>query len=188
MATDSTPQPYRETAATHIRTLSTLNARIPSLLTASATTFSQLTNAPITPTTTTPNPPDTPSARHKALHSSATTFFTTVLELGSALHAQIEALEKEKVVPADEVKYSAPAPTQQGGAGQQGQGADQKKEVKDSEATVKNGGLGSYDVGVLNARAGVRQKDGGEVLERVRVLLQELVEEMGGVDEEMVNG
>jgi hypothetical protein len=177
MSTDTT-HPYHDTAATHIRTLSSLNARIPSLLTASATTFSQLTNAPISSSPT----PDAPSNRHTAINDSADTFFTTVIELRTALHAQIDALEKEKVIPSDEVKYSAPAPTRP--PGQQGQG--QAQEPKDSEATVKNGGLGTFDVGVLNARVGVRQKDGGEVLERVRVLLEELVKQTEGADEEMV--
>ncbi|KAF2685555.1 hypothetical protein K458DRAFT_486431 [Lentithecium fluviatile CBS 122367] len=177
MATPPTP-PYSDTSSAHIRALSALAQRIPTLLTTSATTFSQLTNAPIRPPSMelSPTAPDTPALRRAALQTTANAFFTTVLELRSALHAQIDDLEKHKVIPADEVKYTAPATA--AGAGQSGQQEEEKMPPpKDSEASVKNGGLGSFDVGVLNARAGVRQREGNDVLERVKSLLEDLVQE-----------
>ncbi|KAF1956819.1 hypothetical protein CC80DRAFT_66775 [Byssothecium circinans] len=147
---DSPSEPYAETAATHIRTLSTLSTRLPTLLTTTATTLSQLTNAPIPTNPNTPNTPDTPALRRAALSTTANTFFTAVLELNSALHAQIDDLEKQGVIPAEEVRFRAVV---------QGAGAQGKSAVRDSQASVTNNGLGSFDVGVLNARAG-EMKDG----------------------------
>lgn len=49
-----------------------------------------------------------------------------------------------------------------------------QKMPKDSEAAVTNGGLGEFDIGVLNARAGVREGGDGEVLEKVKRLLEDL--------------
>lgn len=185
--TDQQTEAYRDIAAAHIRSLSALNARIPSILTASATSFSQLTNAPIHPPSAnlSATAPDTLERRQDALSTSANAFFTSVLELSVALHAQIADLEKNGVIPAEEVKYRAPvqqAPSGAPGAGPSQQGHPQQR---DSEATVTNGGLGDFDVGVLNARAGVRQKDGEEVLDRVKKVLGELAEHTEGNDDKM---
>ncbi|KAF2241994.1 hypothetical protein BU26DRAFT_439633 [Trematosphaeria pertusa] len=178
-------QPYRDIAATQIRSLSAINARIPSILTTSATTISQLTNAPIHPPSMdlSPTAPDTPALRRAALSTSSNAFFSLVLELRTALHAQINELEEQGVIPAEAVRYFAPV-QQQGPPGQ----TQQQAEHRDSEATVTNGGLGDFDVGVLNARAGVRQRDGEEVLGRVKKVLEELVrqsEEVEVKEEEM---
>lgn len=59
---------------------------------------------------------------------------------------------------------------------------------RDSEAGVRNGGLGELDVGWLNARAGdVGRGMEGEVLGRVRGILEGLVGEEKGEDGEMVD-
>lgn len=42
---------------------------------------------------------------------------------------------------------------------------------------MTNGGLGDLDVGVLNARAGVRNVGGEDVLDRVQEVLKTLVEQ-----------
>ena len=91
------------------------------------------------------------------------------------------------MIPSDEVKYSAPAPPpppQDGG--------EQVLPPRDREASVKNAGLGAFDVGHLNARIGAGREGGAEVLERVRLLLEALVkekeQEKEGEDEEMVDG
>jgi len=188
MTQPPTPR-YRETAATHIRALSALSAKIPTLLTTSATTFSQLTNGPIHPPSMelSPSAPDTPARRRAAISATANAFLTTTLELGNALHAQINDLEKHKVIPPEEVRYSAPAPPpQQPSTGMQTE--EHGQPPRDSEATVKNAGLGAFDVGHLNARAGAGREGGEEVLERVRALLEELAKETEKEDEEMVDG
>jgi hypothetical protein len=186
MAQPPTP-PYRETAARNIRELSALSAKLPSLLATSATTFSQLTNAPIHAPDA-QNEPDTPARRRAALAAAANAYFTAVTELDTALRAQIKALEEHKVIPPAEVKYSAPAPKRQGMPG----AAEADQPPKDSEATVKNSGLGSFDVGHLNARAGAGRQGGEEILERVKVLLEEMVKQTetqgDAEDEDMVDG
>lgn len=196
-------QPYREIAATQIRHLSTLSHRIPGILTTSATTLSQLTNAPIPPASL-PTTPDAPSARRAALSTSANAFYTSVLDLRAALHAQIDELEKHGVIPADELRFKG-AVQQVGSAGSAGAatagaddaaaGAGSAKEKKgDPQASVTNNGLGSFDVGVLNARAGVRQRDGEEVLARMKRVVDGLVEqagvpkESGDEDQDMKDG
>ncbi|PVI07737.1 hypothetical protein DM02DRAFT_288962 [Periconia macrospinosa] len=183
-------QPYRETAATQIRHLSTLSHRIPGILTTTATTFSQLTNAPIQLQGSN-GAPDTPAVRRAAVSSSANAFYTSVLDLGTALHAQIDELEKHGVIPTDELRFKgvvqqpATGAAAGGGAapgasdGADG-GAAAKDKKTDAQASVTNNGLGSFDVGVLNARAGVRQRDGEEVLARMKRVVDGLVERVEG--------
>ncbi|CAI6338532.1 unnamed protein product [Periconia digitata] len=201
----SPQQPYREVAATHIRHLSTLSQRLPGILTTSATTLSQLTNAPI-PSADNNAGSDSPAARRAALSSSANEFYTSVLALRTALHAQIDELEKHGVIPADEVRFKGvvqqPAGAGAGaGAGAAAAasdnadgGAGSKEKKVDPQASVTNNGLGSFDVGILNARAGVRQKDGEEVLARMKRVVDGLVERAGGEedsgdqDQEMKDG
>jgi hypothetical protein len=173
MAQQPTP-PYREIAATHIRALSALSAKLPTFLTTSAQTFSQLTNAPIY-SPSSPDEPDTPVRRRAALAAAANDYFTAVQELDIALRIQIKALEDHGVIPPVEVKYSAPVPKRRAPGAEMD--AEAVKLAKDSEATVKNSGLGSFDIGHLNARAGAGRQGGEEVLERVKVLLEEMVQQ-----------
>lgn len=63
---------------------------------------------------------------------------------------------------------------------------------KDSEADVKNSGLGNLDIGWLNSRAGAGDVGDGmqrEVLERVREILEDMVGEgKEKEDESMAEG
>ena len=104
----------------------------------------------------------------------------------TALHAQVDELEKHGVIPADEVRFKGVV--QQPGTGAAaagaGDGADggaaTKDKKSDPQATVTNNGLGSFDVGVLNARAGVRQRDAEEVLARMKRVVDALAERIEG--------
>jgi hypothetical protein len=167
---------YRSTATTHIRALSTLSTRVPAILNHAATTLSQLTNAPIPSSTTAA---DSPQARRDAISSSAKAYFAAVFDIATELLTQVSDLEEAGVIPAQEVRYIARTVRDED-AGFGGQGGLLAKAgmpqttPKDSEAAVTNGGLGEFDIGVLNARAGIREGGEGEVLERVKRLLEDL--------------
>ncbi|KAL1602829.1 hypothetical protein SLS60_006250 [Paraconiothyrium brasiliense] len=168
---------YRSTATTHIRALSTLSTRVPPILNHAATTLSQLTNAPIPSTSSTAA--DSQQARRNAISSSAKEYFTAVFDLAKDLHKQVSDLEEAGVIPAEEVRYIARTvreeDTQFGGqGGVLGKTGMPQTMPKDSEATVINGGLGEFDIGVLNARVGIRESGEGEVLEKVKRLLEDL--------------
>ncbi|KAJ4348328.1 uncharacterized protein N0V89_009702 [Didymosphaeria variabile] len=166
---------YRSAASTHIRALSTLSSRVPPILNHAATTLSQLTNAPISSSTTA----DSSQARRNAISSSAKEYFTAVFDIAKDLHKQVSDLEEAGVIPAEEVRYIARTVREEDTAfGGQG-GVLAKTGMpqtmpKDSEVTITNGGLGEFDIGVLNARAGIRESGEGEVLEKVKRLLEDL--------------
>ncbi|KAF1973189.1 hypothetical protein BU23DRAFT_465594 [Bimuria novae-zelandiae CBS 107.79] len=160
MANDN--ETYRSTATAHIRDLSTLSERLPPILNSAATAFSQLTNAPISSSSTAA---DTPQARRDAIASSANEYFTAVFNLSKDLHKQVTDLEEAGVIPAEEIRYTAR---------QMGMSGMPQIKTKDSEATVTNGGLGEFDIGVLNARAGVHENGEDQVLEKVKRLLEDL--------------
>ncbi|KAF2444343.1 hypothetical protein P171DRAFT_31238 [Karstenula rhodostoma CBS 690.94] len=173
MAADN--EAYRSTATTHIRALSALSTRLPPVLAHAATTLSQLTNAP-TPSSSSAT--DSPQARRDAIASSAKEYFAAVFDIARELHKQVDDLEEAGVIPAQEVRYVARTVREED-AGFGGQGGVLAKagmpqtQLKDSEATVTNGGLGEFDIGVLNARAGIREGGEGEVLEKVKRLLED---------------
>ncbi|KAF2704253.1 hypothetical protein K504DRAFT_462825 [Pleomassaria siparia CBS 279.74] len=180
-ATDSPTQvptiPYRQDAANHIRDLSKLNETIPTLLRTSATAISQLTTRPIVPPRPLSDPdsalpPDTPETRKDVLLQCTIDLFTFISTTSSALNEQIADLQAASVIPATQIRV-APIPITR-----PGQQADERP--RDPESTVTNGGLGDLDVGILNARAGVRQAGGEEVLDRVKGILEELVREREG--------
>lgn len=77
---------------------------------------------------------------------------------------QIEDLEKHKVIPASHPKFIVPK-----------RHGDITRETVDPQANVKNGGYGEFDVGVLNARASAGVAAGEDVLERARLVLEELM-------------
>ena len=62
----------------------------------------------------------------------------------------------------------------------QNAGPEAQERPKNPEESVINGGLGNLDIGVLNARAGIRQQGGDEILERVQGILEELEKEKEG--------
>lgn len=178
---------YRTTATAHIRALSALSTRLPPVLSHAATTLSQLTNAPIASSS---SATDSPQVRRDAISSSAKEYFAAVFDISRELHKQVDDLEEAGVIPAQEVRYTARTVREED-AGFGGQGGLLAKagmpqtQPKDSEATVTNGGLGEFDIGVLNARAGIREGGEDEVLEKVKRLLEDLERRSkeGGEDE-----
>lgn len=171
MATDN--ETYRATATAHIRALSALSTRLPSILDTAAMTLSQLTNSPIPATL---SAADTPEARRSAISASANEYFTAVFNLSQDLHKQVTDLEESGVVPAEEVRYIARTDEGQNPSvvAQPGLPPPPQTQAKNTEATVTNNGLGEFDIGVLNARAGVRENGEDQVLERVKRLLDDL--------------
>lgn len=167
---------YRSNATEHIRALSTLSTRLPPILNSAATTLSQLTNAPIVSSTAPAVADDEePKARREAIATSAQEYFTAVFNLSKELHKQVNDLEEAGVIPAEEVRYIAR--TEEPAARQPplpGMPPEPPAIAKDTEATVTNGGLGEFDIGVLNARAGVRGTGEDELLDRVKRLLGDL--------------
>ncbi|KAF9731477.1 hypothetical protein PMIN04_008215 [Paraphaeosphaeria minitans] len=167
---------YRSTATAHIRALSALSTRLPPVLNHAATTLSQLTNAPIPSSSSTI---DSPQARRDAISSSAKEYFAAVFDIARELHKQVDDLEDAGVVPATEIKYIARTVREEDASfGSKGgllaMAGMPQTQPKDSEATVTNGGLGEFDIGVLNARAGIREGGEGEVLEKVKRLVEDL--------------
>lgn len=183
MATDN--ETYRSTATTHIRELSTLSTRLPPILSSAAITLSQLTNSPIPASATAA---DTPQARRDAISSSANDYLTAVFNLSKDLHKQVTDLEEAGVIPPDEVRYitRTGADENAGAVGQTGPVGMPQVTAKDREAIVTNGGLGEFDIGVLNARAGVRENGEDQMLERVKKTLEDIqrwTEVSEGMDE-----
>jgi len=168
--TDS--QTYRQIAATHIDTLSSINAQLPKLLAYFAAVISQLTNDPLE-TPISKDKPDTPRQRQESMWLMTLFLGKCIGEIREELVTQINDLERYGVIPAKHPKYTAlPA---------QGQ-------VADPEASVKNGGYGDFDVGVLNARAASGHVGGEDVLDRVKTMVEDLMRRSGveAQGEEMV--
>jgi hypothetical protein len=97
-------------------------------------------------------------------------------KIRAVLLAQVDALHSEQVIPEKATRYIPPPSTKQF---PQLSDADRRaiESKKDPEQGVTNGGLGGFDIAMLNANAGVRQAGGEEVLERVKGILEELVQE-----------
>ncbi|KAH5531670.1 mediator of RNA polymerase II transcription subunit 11 [Parastagonospora nodorum] len=153
-------QTYNQIAATHIDKLSKINEQIPKLLTYFAAAISQLTNNPVE-TPAQKDQPDTRQAREQALWMQTVFVGLSINQIREALLTQISDLERYGVIPATQAKYTAQ---------QIGKNAPQH----DPEASVKNGGYGDFDVGVLNARAASGQAGGEDVLDRVKAIVEEL--------------
>jgi hypothetical protein len=184
--TQATPKPqqesqtYNQIAATHIDRLSSINEQLPKLLTYFAAAISQLTNNPIqTPGST--DQPDSPKARQEALWVMTLYVSTAINQIREELSKQINDLERYGVIPAKHPKYTAMP--------KQGAAAN----VVDPEASVKNGGYGDFDVGVLNARAASGHVGGDDVLDRVKAMVEDLmkrseVDDDGDADIMLVDG
>ncbi|KAF2176374.1 hypothetical protein K469DRAFT_682547 [Zopfia rhizophila CBS 207.26] len=177
-------QDYRNLAADRIKELSSANENVPQVLRSAATALSSLTNSPIIDQTSpSPNPTDSTSLRKLVFERNVQTFFTLITQTKEKLHDQINALEASNVIPSEQLKFVSAtiAPPGQGGP------APEAK-LQNPEASMTNGGMGDLDIGILNARAGIlRQEMDGELLGRVRGVLEELVK---GMDEDrtMVDG
>ncbi|CAO2656152.1 Nn.00g049550.m01.CDS01 [Neocucurbitaria sp. VM-36] len=163
-------QSYRQVAASHIDTLNEINRQLPKMLTYFATALTQLTNSPIRDRDQ-EGEPDTPEARQAAFRKYAIYVGLSVGLIRNELTKQINHLEQHKVIPKSHPKYTAV----------KRQGDKGEKEVNDPETTVKNGGYGEFDVGVLNARASSGQVGGEDVLDRLKAILDELKERSDNV-------
>lgn len=159
-------QTYHQIAATHIDTLSKINEQLPKLLTYFAAAISQLTNNPIE-TPVSKDQPDSPQARQQALWVMTMYVGAAIKEIREELSKQINDLERYGVIPAKHPKYTSMP--------KQGQSANEV----DPEATVKNGGYGDFDVGVLNARAASGHIGGDDVLDRVKAMVEDLMKRSG---------
>ncbi|KAF1920615.1 hypothetical protein BDU57DRAFT_509005 [Ampelomyces quisqualis] len=155
----SEAQTYHQIAATHIDTLSKLNEQLPKLLTYFAAVISQLTNNPIE-VPATKDQPDSAEMRQKAVFQMTAYVGAGIKQIREVLVDQINDLERYGVIPAKHSKYT-----------KQGPGPA----TVDPEASVKNGGYGDFDVGVLNARAASRHIGGDDVLDRVKAMVEDLM-------------
>ncbi|KAH7094928.1 hypothetical protein FB567DRAFT_16026 [Paraphoma chrysanthemicola] len=160
------PQTYRQIAASHIDALTRVNEMLPKLLIYSAAMISQLTNNPVE-TNQTKGKPDTVNNRQNALWTNAFYVGMTIKVIRDNLFEQIEDLERYGVIPAKHPRYT-PLP---------GQGQAAKEH--DPEASVKNGGYGDFDVGVLNARAASGHTGAEDMLDRVKALVEDLAKRSG---------
>ena len=166
-------QTYRQIAAAHIEALNKLNSNLPDILALIAAALSQLTNNPIQ---SEPRD-DSPRARDEDTVAFSSAIKSVMQGFREALVEQINDLERYKVIPATMPKFTAlPSAVPGLGAQQQQQQALVKQ---DPDAGVKNGGYGNFDVGVLNAQAASGQTGGEDTLERVKVVLDELLERSG---------
>jgi hypothetical protein len=154
-------QTYNQIAATHIDTLSRINEQLPKLLAYSAAAISQLTNNPVE-TSAQKDQPDSTKARQQALWTMTRYVGLSMKLIREELSLQINDLERYGVIPAKHPKYGAMPKV--------GQPAN----AAGAEASVKNGGYGDFDVGVLNARAASGHVGGDDVLDRVKAMVEEL--------------
>lgn len=173
-------QTYHQVAAAHIDTLNEINRQLPKMLTYFATALTQLTNNPIHDRDQ-EDQPDSVEARQAAFRKYAIYVGLSVGLIREELTKQINDLELHKVIPKSHARFTV--------APRQGQQSDQV--TKDPEDSVKNGGYGDFDVGVLNARANSGQAGGEDVLDRVKAVLAELMKRSGestGGEEMVVDG
>lgn len=166
-------QTYRQIAASHIEGLNKLNSNLPDILALIAASLSQLTNKPIQ----SGEQEDSPAARERDLVGFSQAVKGIMAGLREALIEEINDLERYKVIPATMPKFTA-LPSSIPSMGQQQQ--QQQAPVKqDPDAGVQNGGYGSFDVGVLNSKVKSGQVGGNDTLDRVRAVLDELLERSG---------
>ncbi|KAF2201323.1 hypothetical protein GQ43DRAFT_480814 [Delitschia confertaspora ATCC 74209] len=173
-------QQYRKIAADHIRELSSVSEKIPSVLKHAALGISALTNSPLIPSSS-PTPIDSTHLRKQMLQSAAQNAMRLIDQIDATIHAQVNALADLYIIPSTS-KEAKEETTH--GSGPQAK--------KDPQAAVTNNGLGNLDIGYLNSRAGSMQEAmDKELLARVNGILEELA---GGVkaeereDESMVDG
>ncbi|KAJ8107209.1 hypothetical protein OPT61_g9023 [Boeremia exigua] len=161
-------QTYRQIAASHIEALNKLNSNLPDILALIAAALSQLTNNPIQ---SEPRA-DSARARDDDIRAFSSAIKSVMQGFREALIEQINDLERYKVIPATMSKFT-PLPTAAQGSGPQQQQAPIRQ---DPDAGVKNGGYGNFDVGVLNAQVATGLAGGEDALDRLRVLLDELLQ------------
>lgn len=163
------PQTYNQIAAAHIDRLNEVNRQLPKVLTYFATALTQLTNNPIQ-SGDQESEEDSKAARQSAFRKYTLFVGVLVAQIRDELTDQINDLERYKVIPKSQPKFTTQAP--------KGESEDERKkknETQDLEGSVINGGYGNFDIGVLNARASTGQIGGGDVLDRVKEILEELM-------------
>lgn len=165
-------QTYRQIAASHIEALNKLNSNLPDILALIAASLSQLTNNPIQ---SSPQE-DSPGARERDMVAFSGAVKGLVSGFREALIEQINDLERYNVIPATMPKFTA-LPSAIPSMGQQQQ--QQAPMKQDADAGVKNGGYGNFDVGVLNAKVSSGQVGGDDTLDRVKTVLDQLLERSG---------
>lgn len=162
-------QTYRQIAASHIEALNKLNSNLPDILALIAASLSQLTNNPIQ---SSPQE-DSPRARERDMVAFSGAVKGLVSGFREALVEQINDLERYNVIPATMPKFTA-LPSAIPSMGQQQQ--QQAPMKQDADAGVTNGGYGNFDVGVLNSKVSSGQVGGDDTLDRVKAVLDELLE------------
>lgn len=167
-------QTYRQIAASHIEALNKLNSNLPDILALIAAALSQLTNNPIQ---SEPRE-DSPQSRNMDMSAFSNAIRTTMNEFRAALIEQINDLERYKVIPSTMPKFTG-LPSAMPGVGGTQQQQTQESVKQDPDAGTKNGGYGDFDVGVLNARVASGQVVGEDTLNRVKAVLDELLERGG---------
>ena len=178
----SDQEPYLLTAGSQIQELSSLSASLPIILRKTAIHASLLTQHPVQDPESDPVS-NTVSDRVESLQSSTHELFLYINRFRMSLKAQVTELETRKVVPAKNITTATSnATTQEGDQGSQG------AENTGLDSGITNGGMGTLDVGILNARAKARGgKDGeDEVLEMIERVMDALTEraDMGSHQEE----
>ena len=171
---ETSQQTYRQIAASHIEALNKLNSNLPDILALIAAALSQLTNNPIQ---SEPRD-DSPQSRNNDTLAFSNAIKTYMNEFRATLIDQINDLERYKVIPATMPKFTA-LPSAMPGVGGPQQQQLQAQVKQDPDAGVRNGGYGDFDVGVLNARVASGHVGREDTLDRVKAVLDELLERSG---------
>ncbi|KZM22655.1 uncharacterized protein EKO05_0009565 [Ascochyta rabiei] len=174
-APTASQQTYHQIAASHIEALNKLNSNLPDILALIAAALSQLTNNPIQ---SEPRE-DSPQSRNMDTLAFGNAIKSFMQDFRATLIDQINDLERYKVIPATMPKFTALPSAMPGVGGAQQQQQSQAALKQDPDAGVQNGGYGDFDVGVLNARVAAGQVGGDDALDRVKAVLDALLERSG---------
>ncbi|KAH6637419.1 hypothetical protein C7974DRAFT_141078 [Boeremia exigua] len=166
-------QTYRQIAASHIEALNKLNSNLPDILALIAAALSQLTNNPIQ----SEQRDDSAQARDDDIRAFSSAIKSVMQGFREALVEQINDLERFKVIPETMPKFTALSSTSSKLNAQQQQQPALTKQGADGG--VRNGGYGNFDVGWLNAQVASGLVGGDNTLDRVRAVLDELLERSG---------
>ncbi|KAF1810572.1 hypothetical protein P152DRAFT_515746 [Eremomyces bilateralis CBS 781.70] len=144
-------------AAGHINALNDIARDVPELLQAAGSAISAMTSKPPSSTNHGSDASlDTLEGRKAEFRAQSKTFFTLVKTISERLQTEAQELEDSGTLLGDAAKT-------------------------ETEEGVTNGGMGRFDIGVLNARASdVGKAKQNELLEEARKLLEAKVEESAG--------
>lgn len=134
-----------------IRELSTISADVAGLLTSASRAVSALT----TPSSSSEEMPDTPEAQRNAFAAAAQEYLHGLQGVAARLRRQAVALEEAGIITPDA--------------------------MREEGVSVRNGGLGNFDVGWLNSRGDKVGRDKeGELVAEARDLLKDVLEKREG--------